>query len=117
VLVQQQVEGTLVTLEPFGGMQRFSITPDFDAACAIKSESIAVEVYHVRRNQSGGAILIPVARFFASRPVYTDNYHAHWRVDCFVRAHELSPQPKVLGLALAEGLLRESICTEPLWVS
>ncbi len=106
-----------MSLEPFGGMMRFAIAPDFDAACLISSESVAGEVYHVARNQAGGATFTPVARFFAWRPVHAENYHAHWRVDCFVRVHELSPPPKVLGVALAEGLLREAICSEPLWVS
>ena len=96
---------------------RFSIASDLDAACVITSESVAGEVYHVERNESGGANFTPVARFFAWRPVHVENFHPHWRVDCFVRNHPLSPDPKVLGDALAKGLLREAICSEPLWVS
>ena len=106
-----------MSLEPFGGMMRFSIAPDLDAACVITSESVAGDVYHVERNELGGATFTPVARFFAWRPVHVEHYHPHWRVDCFVRNHQLSPDPKVLGDTLAKGLLRESVCSEPLWVS
>jgi hypothetical protein len=98
-------------------MMRFSIAPTFDAACVICSEFISGAVYHVERNSAGGANFTPIARFFAWRPVHSEGVHPHWRVDCFVRVHELSPEPKVIGKALAKGLLQESICTEPLWVS
>jgi hypothetical protein len=106
-----------MSLEPFGGRMRFSIAPSFDAACVIGSEFISGDVYHVERNSAGGANLTPIAHFFVSRPAEREGIHPHWRVDCFVRVHQLSPEPKVLGKALAEGLLQEGICIEPLWVS
>jgi hypothetical protein len=115
-LVVQRQEVSM-SLEPFGGMMRFSIASDFDAACVITSEAVSGEVYHVQRNAEGGATFTPVARFFAWRPDHAENVDPHWRVDCFVRSHELSPHPKVLGKALAEGLLRDAVCSEPLWVS
>jgi hypothetical protein len=98
-------------------MMRFSMTPTLEAACLISSEFVSGEVYHVEWNSAGGANLTPIARFFAWRPVHSEGYRAHWRVDCFVRVHELSPGPKMVGEALAKGLLQEDICTEPLWVS
>src|SRR5262249_40120651 len=106
-----------MSLKAFGGMQRFSLSPDFDAACVITTGWVAGEVYHVERNSAGGANLTPVARFFAWRPSHVENVHPHWRVDCFVRVHPLSPDAKALGMALASGLLREAVCSEPLWVS
>lgn len=106
-----------MSLEPFGGMMRFSIAPTLDAACIINSEFVAGEVYHVQRNLAGGANFTPIARFCAWRPVHAEGFHTHWRVDCFVRVHELSPDSKIIGMALANGLLQEVICTEPLWVS
>ncbi len=102
-----------MSMEPI----RFTIAPDFDAACVINSEFVAGEIYHVKRNDAGGANFTPVARFFAWRPIHTENFHPHWRVDCFVRVHDVSPDPKILGIALAEGLIHEAICSEPLWVS
>jgi hypothetical protein len=107
----------LVSLQPFGGMMRFSIAPMLDAACLVNTEFISGEVDYVERNAAGGSIFTPIARFFAWRPVQIENCHPHWRVDCFVRVHELSPEPKIVGRALASGLLAEAICTEPLWVS
>ena len=104
-------------MEPFGGMMRFTVTPEFDAACVIAPDAVCGQVYHVVRNSAGGATYTPVARFFAWRPGYVEGFHTHWRVDCFVRVHALSPDPKRIGPALAEALLRESLCTEPLWVS
>ena len=97
-------------------MMRFSIAPQMDAACLISAEFVSGEVYHVERDSAGGANFTPIARFFAWRPV-SEGYHPHWRVDCFVRVHELSPEPMVIGKALAMGLLQEGICIEPLWVS
>ena len=104
-------------MKPFGGMTRFPVTPEFDAACVITPDSVCGEVYHVARNPAGGAINTPVALFFAWRPGYVEGIHPHWRVDCFVRVSPQSPDPKRLGPALAESLLREALCTEPLWVS
>ena len=104
-------------LEQFGGMMRFAVTLEFDAACVITPDAVSGEVYHVVRNSAGGAVYTPVARFFAWRPGFVEGFHPHWRVDCFVRTQAQSPDPKRIGLALAEALLRESLCTEPLWVS
>ena len=106
-----------MALEPFGGMMRFAVTPEFDAGCVFTPDAVSGEVYHVVRNPAGGADYTPVARFFAWRPGYVEGVHAHWRIDCFVRVHPRSPEPKQLGPALAEALMRESLCTEPLWVS
>src|SRR5579871_998450 len=69
-----------VSLEPFGGMMRFSIASEFDTVCVITSESIAGEVYHVEQIEAGGENFTPVARFFAWRPVHVENFHPHWRV-------------------------------------
>jgi len=106
-----------MSLQRFGGMVRFTVAPDVDAACVITGESVGGEVYHVDRSPAGGETLTPVARFFTWRPVHAENFHPHCRVDCFVRSHPLSPAPKVLGSALASALLREGVCSEPLWVS
>jgi hypothetical protein len=106
-----------MSLQPVSGGMRFAITPDFDAVCIITAEAVAGEVYHVERNTSGGANSTQVALIFAWRPQHVENFHPHWRVDCFVRIHPLSPDPAMLGKAVAEALLRESVCSEPLWVS
>jgi len=71
----------------------------------------------VERNAEGGALLTPVARFFAWRPEYVEGFHEHWQVDCYVRVHELAPEPIILGRSLVGALLREGLCQEPIWLS
>ena len=89
----------------------------YGAAFAVLYSRIHAPHLYRERKCPQGHVVTPIARFFAWRPVHPEGYHPHWRVDCFVRVHELSPEPKMLGKALAKGLLQEAICTEPLWVS
>jgi hypothetical protein len=98
-------------------MRRFAITDTLEAQCIPSSESIAGEIFYVERNAAGGANLTPIARFFAWHPEFVEGFHAHWRVDCFVRVHPLSTDPASLAKALVETLMRESLCSEPLWAS
>lgn len=98
-------------------MKRFSVTDTFDVACVTTSESAAGEVFRVERNAAGGAYRTPIGKFFAWHPEFVENVHPHWRVDCFVRKHPLAPDPASIANALAGALLREFICSEPLWVS
>jgi hypothetical protein len=98
-------------------MRRFAVLSEFDAECVITPDAVAGEVYHVERTAAGGANLTTVARFFSWHHQFTEGFQAHWRVDCFVKKHPLSPMPKILGAALGEALIREGICSEPMWVS
>jgi hypothetical protein len=101
-------------------MNRFLLTEDFDADCVVSDRARAGEIYRVQGNRSGGAVLTPVARYFAWRPEFIEGFHAFWRVDCFIREHPLAPQPaesQGLGKALVEALFREGLCNEPLWLS
>ena len=74
-------------------------------------------VYHIARNEAGGSLSTPVARYFVWRPEHVEGYHKYWRVDCFVQKHELAPQPMTLGELLVSALLREGLCNEPIWMS
>src|SRR5262245_13041280 len=98
-------------------MRRFAVTDSFEADHIGGDTAVAGEVFHVARNSSGGAILTPVARYFAWHPEYVEGFHRHWRVDCFVRQHQLSPEPFALAEALVKALLRQGICSKPIWVS
>jgi hypothetical protein len=98
-------------------MKRFPVTDDFEADCVTGQTALAGEIYHLARNSSGGATLTPVARYFAWHPEFVEGFHKHWRVDCFVRRHQLSPGPFALGEALVPALIREGICSEPIWLS
>ena len=99
-------------------MKRFDVNPDFSVDCTIADKSRSGEIYHVRRNISGGQTLTPVARFFAWQPDFTEGYHRHWRVDCFVMRHPLAlSEPILLGQALVAAVTREELCDEPIWLS
>jgi len=92
--------------------------PDYDADCPVSTDDVRIgEVYHVVRNRDGGSISTPIARYFIWRPVFIEGFNPHWRIDCYVREHSLSPDARSLGLALRDSLIRESHCDSPCWVS
>jgi hypothetical protein len=98
-------------------MKRFSVTDIFQADCVVSEAARAGHIYHVARNAAGGALLTPIARYFVWRPEFVDGFHKHWRVDCFVRQHKLSPDPMSLGESLVAALVREQLCAAPIWMS
>ena len=76
------------------------------------------EVFHVARNEHGGSVWTPVVQYFAWRPsTGAEGFHPHWRLDCFVRDHELAPDHEWVGKALANALTSQGGISEPLWVS
>ncbi len=99
-------------------MVRIQINDNLDADC-VKEEATRIgEVYHVQRNRSGGALLTPIARYFAWRPImYSEGFHEHWRIDCFVRRHELAPDPQYVAKELTAAMIGNGLCEEPIWVS
>lgn len=98
-------------------MKRFAVDASYEAWYQPDEAFGSGELHHVARNRSGGTNLTPIARFFCTRPEFTEGFNQHWRVDCFVRSHELAPDPQWAGKALAAALKREGYCSEPLWVS
>ena len=98
-------------------MRKLEISEQLEADCVERDGSRIGEVYHVQRNYAGGAVLTPIARYFAWRPEFIENFHPHWRIDCFVRKHRLAPKPERLGRALTEALLESGLVQEPIWVS
>jgi hypothetical protein len=98
-------------------VRRFDLSDTWRADCSV-SETLRVgEIYHVVQNSAGGTILTPIARFFVWRPTYMEGFNLHWRVDCFVRQHPLSPEPIPLGESLVDALVRECLCDGPIWMS
>jgi hypothetical protein len=98
-------------------MPRSEVIAEYEADCSQVEGARTGEVYHVARTSAGGRRLTPIARYFAFRKAFYECFHEHWRLDCLVRTHRLAPPPAILGEALARSLLREGICTQPLWVS
>lgn len=98
-------------------MKRFDIDENYWADCVVESRIVAGEIYHIARNSSGGSNSTPIARYFAWHPAYSEGFNEHWRIDCFVKRHKLSPKQMSLGKALVAALLKEKLCAEPLWLS
>lgn len=97
---------------------RLAIDATFEVECSPSALAFSGEIYHVSRNRLGsGSISTPVARFFCWHPTVSEGFNPHWRVDCYVREHALSPEPTWIGKALASLLQRNGYCAEPIWVS
>ena len=98
-------------------MKKIAVSDKFEANYVADEKSRIGEIFFVERNSAGGAILTPIARFFAWRPSYFEGLHPHWRVDCFVRKHKLAPEAGWLGKVLTEALIQNDICELPIWTS
>ena len=59
-----------------------------------------------------------IAQFFGTRPQpFTLEGLPHWRIDCYVQNHRMSPLPEDLAVDLTEALMLRGVCDEPLLVS
>ena len=74
------------------------------------------ELFVVVQNTSGGQMATAMGSYFGTTQG-DELFHPHWRIDCFVRRHELMPEPEVLGQGLATALEAEGVCSQPIWVS
>lgn len=99
-------------------MQRLELSQSYYAQGDDTGEFLSGEVYHIVRNAQGGSCSTPIARYFVSSPlVSAEGFHKHQRLDCFVRRHDLAPQPAWLGRCLADALAQAGSIREPFWVS
>jgi hypothetical protein len=98
-------------------MKKFTVTSTLEAGAIVSSNLVAGEIYFVEHNPHGGSNSTPVARYFAWKPETSEGFHAHWRIDCFLRKHKLSPKPLPTGEALVAALVKEQLCDEPMWLS
>jgi hypothetical protein len=100
------------------GMQEFDLNKTFRANVKETTEVRIGDIYQVRRNIFGtGSMSTPVARYFAWRPEYTEGVNPHWRIDCFVRDHKLSGEPREMAQLLTAKLQELGLCDLPIWVS
>jgi hypothetical protein len=99
-------------------MHQLNIDPSFYITASADGTFHSGRVFHISRNSSGGSTSTPVGYYFVWRPdIGAEGYHLHWRVDCFVRDHQLAPSPRWLGTVLADALLSTASVSEPLWIS
>lgn len=98
-------------------MTKLDLSPQF-YAIADHSGLASGEVYHVDRNRDGGSFSTPIARFFVSTPpLVAEGFHAHQRLDCFVRKHELAPRGDWLTKRLADLLIERGVLYQPIWLA
>lgn len=89
-----------------------------EANCVSSAEFFSGEIFHVRRpGVHFGTEYTPIARYFATRPEFVENFHEHWSLHCFFRIHELSPQPMEAGDLLVKALIKDGVCSEPIFLT
>jgi len=99
-------------------LHSFDLDKTYRAEGQETAETRIGEIYHFLRNKVGsGSVSTPVARYFVWRPRPTIGFNPHWRVDCFVRKHKLSGDPKILSKLLTTNLQELGLCDLPIWVS
>ncbi len=98
-------------------MKQFRICDDYQADCHSDGPFHTGEIYHSVSNADGGQMLTPIARYFIWHPVFIEGFEEHWHIDCYVRTHDLAPDPERLGKRLVSSLKEQGICDEPIWVS
>jgi hypothetical protein len=95
--------------------KRLVLDDEFVAECRVYfPEFYAGDIYYVRYNKFGGSVSTPTGRFFIWQPRYSDGYNKHWRIDCYLRIHELTGDPKQIGEQLVRALVAEKLCAEPI---
>lgn len=97
---------------------KFDLDGNYWAQGQQTAETRIGEIYHVRRNHIGsGSVSTPIAKYFVWRPPYIEGVNSHWRIDCFVRKHKFSGNPKRLAKLLTSNLQDLGLCDCPIWVS
>jgi hypothetical protein len=98
-------------------MKRFEINSSLAGDCVVSADARAGELYHVVKNGAGGSMMTPIARYFVWRPEFVEGFRKHWRVDCYIHDHKLSPSERTLKEMLIPALKKEGLCEEPVWLS
>lgn len=82
----------------------------------------AGEIVYVARNEHGGALLTPVAQFFAWQPEHIEFFKSYWRIDLYAYApppanSQLAIRnPMSVGESLVKAMKEAGICDEPIWL-
>ncbi|MEM8837342.1 MAG: hypothetical protein AAGE89_04555 [Pseudomonadota bacterium] len=99
-------------------MHKFDLNDIYQAEGRETSDTRIGEIRHVLSfGNEGGARLTPIATYFVWQPGYIECVNPHWRIDCYVRKHKLSDDPKTLAKLLTAKLLETGLCDLPVWTS
>jgi hypothetical protein len=89
-----------------------------EANCNSSADFFEGEIFHVQcPGAHFGTEYTPIARYFATRPVFAEGFHDHWSLHCFFRIHELSPEPMDAGDLLVKALIALGVCFEPIYLT
>jgi hypothetical protein len=92
-------------------------TEHFNASRDGSESSPCGVIYHIQWSEHGGSVSTPIGQYFTHRPhPQPEGYFPHWRLDCFIWSHPLSPDPRVLTNQLADALLQIGVVSEPIWI-
>lgn len=98
-------------------MNDLDLSPDFYVEWSADNDFSSGEIYHIKRNKTGGSMSTPVARFFiTSARIPAEGFLPHQRLDCFVSDNALAPKPEQLARDLFEALRSRGLTDEPTWL-
>ncbi|WP_069058161.1 hypothetical protein [Sinorhizobium sp. RAC02] len=98
-------------------MNDLDLSPDFYINWSAGDDFRSGQIYHFKRNKTGGSLSTPVARFFiTSARIAAEGFFPHHRLDCFISNTELVLKPEQLARDLFEALKSSGLVGEPTWL-
>ncbi|WP_027668230.1 hypothetical protein [Rhizobium leguminosarum] len=98
-------------------MNDLDLSSDFYVSWSADDDFSSGEIYHIKRNKSGGSLSTPVARFFiTSARIPAEGLFPHQRLDCFVSNTGLVLKPEQLARDLFESMKSRGLIDEPTWL-
>lgn len=97
-------------------MQNLELSRDFYAKPS-ETGFGSGEIYHIERNEAGGSLSTPVARYFVTNPaIPAEGYFPHQRLDCFFGQISFVSDPRQLTKRLFGSLQKLGVINEPAWI-
>lgn len=99
-------------------MNDLDLSPDFYVEWSADKDFRSGEIYHIKRNRTGGSVSWSVARFFITNArIPIEGFFPHRRLDCFVSDTALVSKPEQLARLLFEVLRSRGLIDEPAWLN
>jgi hypothetical protein len=99
-------------------MNDLDLSSNFYVQWSANKDFSSGEIFHIKRNTSGGSLLTPVARFFITNArIPAEGYFPHQRLDCFVSNTQFVSEPEQLAKDLFKALRNQDLIDEPTWLS
>ncbi|MND28952.1 hypothetical protein D3C80_194490 [compost metagenome] len=99
-------------------MHDLDLSPDFYVEWPADNDFSSGRIYHIGRNNAGGSLSTPVARFFiTSAKIPAEGFFPHQRLDCFISNTKLVLKPEQLARDLFRVFKSRELIGEPTWLS